>query len=303
VGVSDLERFAAELGGDDPVRVVGGRTQWHVGGAAAPDAREVCAPVGIVEHNPAEMTVRVMAGTAVVDLDAALAARGQTVALPAWPGATVGGVIAAGQSGIRRLGYGPVRDAVLELRVVTSGGRPVTAGGPTVKNVSGFDLVRLLTGSLGTLASIGQAVLRTRPLADRSLWVRTDADPFRLLDALHRPTSLLWDGQATWALIEGAAAAVDEQRRCVESLGAVEPTDGPPALPPLRWSCRPSDLRRAPEEHGSFVAEIGVGILHVDVPPPTTEPDPNVVTLHRRLKSRFDPTGRLNPGRSPLAVT
>jgi glycolate oxidase FAD binding subunit len=302
VGVNELDRFASELAGDDGVRVVGGRTQWDVGGPPSADAREVRAPAGIVEHNPAEMTVRVMAGTTVSELDAALAERGQTVALPAWPGATVGGVIAVGRSGIRRLGYGPVRDAVLELRVVTSDGRAVTAGGPTVKNVSGFDLVRLFTGSIGTLVSLGQAVLRTRPVPERSWWIRTDADPFVLLASLHRPMSLLWDGAATWVLLEGPAAAVDDQRHQLEALGTAERVDGPPALPAGRWSCRPSDLRHAPDRHRHFVAEVGVGVLHVDEPPPRREPDPHVVALHDRLKARFDPTARLNPGRTPLGV-
>ncbi|MBV9665997.1 MAG: FAD-binding protein, partial [Actinobacteria bacterium] len=111
-----LDAFAAEVGSEGPVAVVGGRTQWEVGGAPAPGTREVRAPAGIAAYEPAEMVVRCGAGTTVADLDAALGEHGQTAALPDWPGATVGGVLAVGHSGLRRLRLGPVRDTLLEAR-------------------------------------------------------------------------------------------------------------------------------------------------------------------------------------------
>src|SRR5207237_3236629 len=95
--------------------------------------------------------------------DDALGEHGQCVALPPHEGATVGGVLAVGRSGLRRLRFGPVRDTLLEARYVSAEGRLVKAGGPTVKNVSGFDLCRLLVGSLGTLGLLGAVVLRCRP--------------------------------------------------------------------------------------------------------------------------------------------
>jgi FAD/FMN-containing dehydrogenase len=296
-----LDAFVEEVGTGDAVRVVGGRTQWREGGDPPTDVREVRAPVGIVERAPAEMTVRVGAGTTVAELDEALAEVGQCVALPAWPGATVGGVLAVGHSGIRRLGYGPVRDAVLELRVATSEGRAVTAGGPTVKNVSGFDLPRLLVGSIGTLALIGEVVLRTRPLPERSVWRRGDGvDPFAVLRSLHRPVSVLWDGRTTWALIEGPSGAVRSQCAVADALGLDREAEGPPALPPERVSMRPRDLASLPAAGGRFVAEIGVGVAHRDAAVQVVRPSDAIVTVHHRLKERFDPTGRLNPGRRPL---
>ena len=72
--------------------------------------------------------------------------------------------LAVGHSGIRRLGWGPVRDTVLEVRYVSADGRLIKGGGPTVKNVSGYDLPRLFVGSLGTLGIIAEVVLRTRPV-------------------------------------------------------------------------------------------------------------------------------------------
>ena len=93
-----------------------------------------------------------------------LGAAGQECALdPRDRAATVGGVLATGLSGHRRLRLGPLRDRVLEVRFVTADGRLVKAGGPTVKNVSGFDLPRLLVGSLGTIGVLVQVTLRCQP--------------------------------------------------------------------------------------------------------------------------------------------
>jgi FAD/FMN-containing dehydrogenase len=295
-----LKLFAEEVGDESagPVACVGGRTQWTVGPPVRDGVREVTAPAGVVEFEPAEMTVRVRAGTTVTDLDAALAERGQTVALPDHPGTTVGGVLAVGRSGLRRLGYGPVRDTVLEVQVVTASGTVVKAGGPTVKNVSGYDLARLVVGSLGTLAFIGEVVLRTRPIAPASVWVSGAFDPFEAAGVLHRPTSILWDGETSWACLEGHPDDVAEQAR---RIGAVE-VEGPPDRPAERWSLRPDELAALPgraAETGRFVAEVGVGVVHAERPAPAVDLDPVVADLHRRVRAAFDPTGRLNPGRVP----
>src|SRR3954454_22048892 len=214
VTIGALDAFAAVVGGVDagPVVCVGGRTQFDVGGTVSAAAREVHAPTGVVTHEPAEMTVRVRAGTTVADLDAALAPAGQCVALPDEPGATVGGVLAVGHSGIRRLGWGPVRDAVLEVRYVSADGELVKGGGPTVKNVSGYDLPRLFVGSLGTLGVIAEVVLRTRPVPACSRWFAgPGVDPFALVQRLYRPSSVRWDGTTTWLLLEGHPADVAAQ--------------------------------------------------------------------------------------------
>jgi FAD/FMN-containing dehydrogenase len=285
------------------VVAVGGRTQWDVGvvdPTALAAARPVAAPAGVVAVEAADMTVRVGAGTLMSGLDAALAEVGQTVAVPDWPGATVGGVLAVGHSGLRRLGWGPVRDTVLEVRYVSAGGTVIKAGGPTVKNVSGFDLCRLLVGSLGTLGLVAEVVLRTRPLPAASQWLAGEADPFALLHALYRPSSLLWDGTTTWVLLEGHPADVEAQAAACAGL---QPAASGPDLPPHRWSLRPSALPELPGDgHGPFVAELGVGVVHRDVPAPAHEVDPPVAELHARIKALFDPTGRLAPGRNPLAA-
>jgi glycolate oxidase FAD binding subunit len=295
-----LDAFAAEVGGagSGPVTCVGGRTQWDAGGPLDAGVREVRAPEGVVTYAPSEMTVQVRAGTTVAALDAALAERGQTEARPDWSGATVGGVLSVGQSGIRRLGYGPVRDTVLEVRAVTADGTLVKAGGPTVKNVSGYDLCRLLVGSLGTLGFIGEVTLRTRPMAPLTRWITGEIDPFDARARLHRPTAILWDGRTTWVCLEGHPDDVQAQ---ADLIGGTE-TDGAPPLPPHRWSLTPGALRDLPgltEETGRFVAQVGVGLVHAERPQPPQPVDPVVADLQRRVKAAFDPDGRMNPGRLP----
>ena len=293
----DLTAFAEEVGVGDPVVAVGGRTQWDDGGPVDHVARQVHAPAGIVSHQPEEMIVRVGAGTTVAELDAAVGERGQTVALPDWPGATVGGVLAVGRSGVRRLAWGPVRDTLLEARYVSAEGRLVKAGGPVVKNVTGFDLCRLLVGSLGTIGLIAEVVLRVRPRPAVSRWLRGEADPFALRERLHGPSSILWDGSSTWLLLEGHAADVDAQAALAGP--TFTDVDGPPALPSVgRESVRPSAVAGLT---GTFVAEVGVGVVHRPHPVDRPAPDPSTVALHKRIKALFDPTGRLNPGRSVLA--
>jgi glycolate oxidase FAD binding subunit len=313
---SPLESFAAAVGPapGGPVTCVGGRTQWSVGGELDGPAREVSAPAGVVAHEPGEMIVRARAGTTLAELAGATAVGGQFVAVEADDPdrATVGGVLACGRSGVRRLGRGPARDAVLELTAVTAAGELIRAGAPLVKNVTGFDLCRLLVGSVGTLGFLGEVVLRCHPLPEAEAWWRSDpergADPFSLLAALYRPLSVLWDGRSVWVGLAGRRVDVEEQSATVLGrLGGFTRVDGPPVLPAAaRRSVPAGSLRSLPAAagSGSWVAEVGVGVVHCDssaaasLPPRPAEA--GVVELHRRIKDRFDPTGRLNPGRSPL---
>lgn len=288
----DLNLFAETVGSDDPVTIEGSASRG--GGVAR--VRTVSAPAGVDWFRPEEMTVQCGAGTRMDDLLGVLAEAGQTVAIPST--GTVGGALAVGRSGVRRLGDGPVRDTLLQARYVDAAGRVVKAGGPTVKNVSGFDLCRLLVGSWGTVGFVGEVILRTRPLPAFEQWFMSTADPDDLLRRLYRPVSVLWDGDLTWVLLAGHPTDVADQARSLD----LRPTDGPPVLPSGgRWSIPPASLRSVVGT-GHFVAEVGVGVVHHEHPAPHRPVDPVVADLHARIKARFDPTGRLNPGLDVLTA-
>lgn len=295
-----LEEFAAAVGTEGPVAVRGGSTRWEVGGSLTPETRLLEAPSGIVDYTPAEMTVRVRAGTPVAELEAALAERGQRSALP-MRGGTVGGAVAVGEDHVEVLGRGRVRDSVLQVRYVSAEGRLITGGGPVVKNVSGFNIPKLMVGSLGTLGLLAELVLRTNPVPAVSLWLRSDdADPFVVPDVTLRPSAVLSDRASTWVLLEGHEADVEGERRRLEDIGMFRDVDGPPSLPPCRWSFSPAELRTiAADRTGAAVLSIGVGRVWAELAAPEPSPDPVVELISGRMKQNFDPSGRLNPGRRP----
>ena len=281
----DLRPFAEEVGKEGPVTITGLGTR----GGPVPGVRTVGAPAGIDWIEPAELTVCCGAGTMVAELDDALLPHGQCVALP--PSGTVGGALAVGRSGIRRLGYGPVRDAVLQVRYVSAAGEVVKAGGPTVKNVSGFDLCRLLVGSRGTLGFLGEVILRTRPRARFEQWYSGTVDPDAAM-ASAVPT----DQRAVGRHDDVGAARGRRARRRRPARRASTSGRRPghrSCLPVAAGRSHPA--RSAPCGDGSSPRSVSVSST-TSRRRPARAVDPVVAELHRRIKAGFDPTGRLNPG-------
>lgn len=302
--VSDPEllAFADQVGERDagPVAVAGRRTRWDLGGPLDPAATILAAPVGIVDYVPDEMTVRVRAGTTVAELHAALAEQGQRTGLPE-RGGTVGGAVAVGQDCEYVLGRGRVREAVLQVRYVSDQGRIITGGGPTVKNVTGFDIPRLMVGALGTLGCLAEFILRTNPIPASTRWVASDdVDPFAVLNTVLKPGAVFWNGERTWVQLEGHQSGVDAEHQRLEAIGLFTEVDGPPELPPHRWSLIPSEVAdTARFGDGPWVASIGVGTVWASQPQPRRQLDPGIRVLTDQVKEQFDPANRLNPGRYP----
>src|SRR6266542_1235201 len=178
----------------------------------------------LVDYHAEEMLAVVEAGMRCGRLDQVLAEQGQEWPVDAPERATVGGVIAAAASSPRRLAVGPVRDLVLEVELVTGDGRRVRAGGRTVKNVRGYDLCGLVTGSLGTLGVIVQVALKLRPLPRARRTIVATGGPRRaaeLLRAVPLATAALVTPDGVELRLEGWPTDVEEQTdRAVALLGA-----------------------------------------------------------------------------------
>ncbi|MDQ6607581.1 MAG: FAD-binding protein [Actinomycetota bacterium] len=156
-------------------------------------ALDVSGLSGILEYDPAELTFTALAGTPVAEVSAILAEHGQY--LPFDPplshaGATLGGVVAAGTSGPNALRHGGVRDFVIGVRFIDGTGRVIGSGGKVVKNAAGFDLSKLMVGSLGRLGVLVQVSFKVFPRPEATSTLRVDLGStdaaLRALTALRR---------------------------------------------------------------------------------------------------------------------
>ena len=187
----------------------------------------------VLAYNPADMTICVQAGIALRDLQAVLGEKGQWLALDPGTelaGATVGGLLATGDSGPRRLRYGALRDLVIGITLVLADGTVAHSGGTVIKNVAGYDLPKLLYGSLGTLGLVAEVVLRLHPRPRTSATATVPASAaragelaLRLLASALEPAAVDWgevDGGLLAARFEGTAAGVEGRRAAaLELLG------------------------------------------------------------------------------------
>ncbi len=163
--VADLLRAARGSGLSVVPRGAGTKLGWGNPLRSVDLALDVRRLAGVLEYNPGDLVVRAEAGVTLAGLRDRLAAEGQQLALdPPEPGATLGGIVAANASGPRRLRYGTVRDLLIGVTVVLADGTVAHAGGKVVKNVAGYDLGKLFTGSFGTLGVIVETIFRLHPL-------------------------------------------------------------------------------------------------------------------------------------------
>jgi glycolate oxidase FAD binding subunit len=188
----------------------------------------------VVEHAAGDLIVVVGAGRRLDDLQADLAGSGQWLAVDPPRRGTVGGLIATAATGPTRLLHGPVRDLLIGVTVVRADGVVAHAGGKVVKNVAGYDVGKLLTGSLGTLAVITQAAFRLYPLPEARRWVSvpvTEPDGIHALvqQVVHSqlvPTAVELDrpaasGATLCLLLEGIPPGVESRTaKALDLMGA-----------------------------------------------------------------------------------
>jgi glycolate oxidase FAD binding subunit len=156
------------------VRGAGGRLGWGVPPARCDLMIDMSRMSAVVEHSSGDLVARVQAGARMGDVAVALQRDGQEIALDVPAGATVGGVVASGLAGPRRLRYGTPRDLLIGITIVRADGTVARSGGKVVKNVAGYDLGKLLAGSAGTLALITEATFRLHPLPAARVYVTAE---------------------------------------------------------------------------------------------------------------------------------
>jgi glycolate oxidase FAD binding subunit len=174
---SELMKLAAREG--LVVAPRGGGTKMHIGDPPASlDLIVSTARMNeIIEHVPGDQVVRVQAGIKLGELQDHLSGSNQMLAVdPPERGATIGGIVAANSSGPRRYRYGTIRDLIIGITVVLHDGTVAKAGGKVVKNVAGYDLSKLFTGSLGTLGIIATANFRLHPIPEATRTVAVEVE-------------------------------------------------------------------------------------------------------------------------------
>jgi glycolate oxidase FAD binding subunit len=324
------------------VDVVGGGLHSRRGRPfAADDLVRTTGLSRVIDHVPADMTMTVEGGLAATEVIRLAGEHGQ-----GWPqaqvrpGATVGGILAAAVTDRRRLRTGPVRDSLLEVVVATGDGRIITGGGRTVKTVTGYDLPRLMTGSLGTLGVIVQATIKLWPLPMAERWFTAQGDTPDMLGmaegilaTTYRPAAVIVSPGSLHVCLAGvpddvvapAGTHPAAEPEGPAGDGVVEAGVPPAALPHL--------VRRLHADGRAFEAWMGTGICHVAVSGAAEVaavrdlamlfgghaqvmdgddtlradpfgPPPPGAHIMRRIRAAFDPAGVMCPGRfaAPAAV-
>lgn len=358
---------------------VGGRTELGLGPAptrldAVVSARRLDR---IIEHCPPDQVISVEAGITLAALQGALSEHGQRLAFdpPRADQATIGGLLATNAFGPLRTRFGSLRDLVIGVGILRADGSFARGGGKVVKNVAGFDLPKLMVGSLGTLGMIVSATFRVHPLPETQATLRIRGlDPAWVVSLAHGLRQRQLEPSAVVALgpyadldvlvrFEGFGAGVRDQcealmglagdlGRTLEALTTAEaavawqrhdamrtrgnarvkvavlptslrsaaadvlaPLTGALALPTTVWyptlglgfvagdAVEGEVFARAVGEARAATARLGGSLIVHDLPADMRAkvdvwgPPPIALPLMKRVKDRFDPDGRLNPGR------
>lgn len=214
-------RFIEQIhGASGPLRIRGGGSKDFYGNALAGEVLDTRSHAGIVSYEPTELVITARCGTPLAEIEAALAEKNQMLAFepPRFgDGATIGGVVAAGLSGPRRAAAGAVRDYVLGVHLLDGAGHLLRFGGQVMKNVAGYDVSRLMAGSLGTLGLILDVSLKVlpKPAAEATLrFAMPQGQAIATINAWGgRPLPLsatAWQDDALTLRLSGARAAVSE---------------------------------------------------------------------------------------------
>jgi len=234
-----LEKFSdaiRRVGEDRPLRLRGGGTKDFYGQALEGEIFDTRAYSGIVSYEPSELVITARCGTRLADIEAAMRERGQMLAFEpphfaqfGSDAATVGGAVAAGLSGPGRQAAGALRDFVLGVKIMDGRGEVLSFGGQVMKNVAGYDVSRLMAGSLGTLGIVLEVSLKALPVPVAQATLRLELPEDRAIEQLNRwggkplPISAsAWSEGSLAIRLAGASAAV---KSACEKIGGARVED------------------------------------------------------------------------------
>jgi len=346
--MSDLqslqERIRAAAAARQPLLIRAGGSKDFYGGPLAGELLDVSGLSGITHCEPTELVISARAGTSLTELERELSTHGQMLAFepPRFEGrATIGGTVASGLSGPRRAYCGAVRDFVLGVEMIDGQGELLRFGGKVIKNVAGFDVSRLMAGSLGTLGLLTEVTLKTVPRPRAECTLLFEMDQPQALESMAawatRPLPVSatgWHDGMLHVRLSGADAAVRAAREALGgeimsggdeywesvreqrlpffaaapelwrvALPAHSPELPVPGPTMIEWGGSQRWLPDARDGTGlrSLAARAGghVTLYRARVKPPETfQPlSPAMLSVHKRLKSAFDPHGIFNRGR------
>lgn len=244
---NEAELAAMVADATDPLRIVGGGTR-AIGAPAPGKVVSLGGISGIELYEPGALTLVARAGTPLAEIEALLESEGQM--LPFEPphmggllgrdgASTLGGVVASNAAGPRRLQAGACRDALIGVRFVDGSGTVVKNGGRVMKNVTGYDLVKLMAGSWGTLGVLSEVAFRVLPKLNGATVAVQAAGPSEAVDIMSKAMTSPFDvngagfvpGEAVYLRVEGLEASVAYRAGQLRDLigGDVEVIDDPEA--------------------------------------------------------------------------
>lgn len=331
-----------------PLRLVGSGSKDFYGHQCDGDTFDLSANTGIISYDPSELVITLNGGTTLTELEKTLTEKNQFLPFEPphfGPKATIAGCIASGLAGPRRATAGGTQDFVLGAHLLDGQGQLLRFGGQVMKNVAGYDVSRLLAGSLGSLGVITQLSLKVLPILDRETTLRLDLEQSAALQTINRLSSLpLPISASTWYnnhLYIRLSGAPDPIETAIKTIGGqqIEADDATLFWSSMReqthdffmakenktlWRLSvPSIAPQLLEEHDQLI-EWGGSLrwLHSDINENNLRAqveriggtatafrshqnissvfhplDPVLLTIQKRLKSKFDPAGIFNPGR------
>ncbi|MFM9914105.1 MAG: glycolate oxidase subunit GlcE [Methylophilaceae bacterium] len=332
-----VARIQQAIADKQTLTIRGGGSKAFYGNASGGEVLSTQGLAGIVAYDPRELTLTARAGMTLQEIEMTLAANRQM--LPFEPphfgdGATLGGCVATGLSGPRRPYAGAVRDAVLGVELIDGRGQRLHFGGRVIKNVAGYDVSRLVVGSLGSLGVLTEVTVKLLPQPSCERTLSLEINEIEAIEIMNqwatRPLPLsatAWLAGRLLVRLSGAESAVNA---AVEKLGGEEIADGavfwaalkeqtlpefamsplwrlsvPSTTPPIagtrcvEWGGAVRwvvDESNGPREHASAVG--GHATLFRGIGYPAFAPlSAPMAALHQRIRQIFDPHGVFNAGR------